>query len=65
MVARMIDNDKFMPPNPWHKTVDYSPELERAIKARFELRNLMQKKEFSSDIFVNSSDDKDNTTIKN
>ena len=60
----MIDYDGFMPPDPWRNIVDYTPELERAIKARAECRRLMQKKEFSANILVNSSGDKDNITVK-
>ena len=30
----MIDLEGFVPPKPERKIVDYSPELERAVKAR-------------------------------
>lgn len=41
----MIDYEGFMPPDPGRRIVDYSPSLERAIRARAELRKMTQKRE--------------------
>ena len=60
----MIDLEGFVPPKPERKIVDYSPELERAVKARAEFRRLTEKKEFSTGVLVNSADDIDIITIK-
>lgn len=60
----MIDLEGFVQPKPERKIVNYSPELERAVKARAELRRLMKKKEFSAGALVDFADDVDNITVK-
>lgn len=58
MVAFVIDYEGFMPPEPGRRIVDYSPSLERAIRARAELRKLTQKKETNTTTFDGRASDK-------
>ena len=60
----MIDLEGFVQPEPERKIVDYSPELERAVKARAELRRLTKKKKFSAGALFDLADYVNNITVK-